>query len=88
MLENLLINRVIHHINKIEYINENQFGFTPQTRTADVVMAVKNFIEPQLEKGRVVFMASLDVREAFDPACWSAIIKGLREVKCTQNLYG
>ena len=56
----------MHHINKIEYINENQFGFTPQKSTTDAAMTVKRFIEPEIERGRVVVMASLDVKEAFD----------------------
>ena len=77
----------MHHINKVEYINENQFGFTPQNSTTDAAMAVKQFIEPELGKGRVVVMASLDVKGAFDAAWWPAILKGLREAKCPQNLY-
>ena len=50
-------------------------------------MAVKQFIEPELEKGRVVVMASLDVKGAFDAAWWPAILKGLREARCPQNHY-
>jgi len=50
-------------------------------------MAVKQFIEPELEKGEVVIMASLDVKNAFDASWWPAIQKGLRDAKCPQNLY-
>jgi len=50
-------------------------------------MAVKQFIDPELESGRVVIMASLDVKGAFDAAWWPAILKGLRDAKCPQNLY-
>ena len=50
-------------------------------------MAVKQFIEPELGKGKVIVMASLDVKGAFDAAWWPAILKGLREAKCPQNLY-
>jgi len=50
-------------------------------------MAVKQFIETELEKGKVVIMASLDVKGAFDAAWWPAILKGLREAKCPRNLY-
>jgi len=32
-------------------------------------------------------MASLDVKGAFDAAWWSAILKGLRVARCSQNLY-
>ena len=50
-------------------------------------MAVKQFIEYELEKGRVAVMASLDVKGAFDAAWWPAILRGLRETKYPQNLY-
>ena len=76
VLEKLLINRIMHNINKIEYINENQFGLTPQKSTTDAAMAVKRFIEPELEKGRVVVVASPDVKGALYAAWWSAILKG------------
>jgi len=48
---------------------------------------VKQFIEPELEKGKVVIMTSLDVKGAFDAAWWLAILQGLRDAKCPKNLY-
>jgi len=45
-------------------------------------MAVKQFIEAELEKGKVVIMASLNVKGAFDAAWWPAILKGLRDAIC------
>jgi hypothetical protein len=32
-------------------------------------------------------MASLDVKGPFDAAWWPAILNGLRNAKCPQNLY-
>jgi hypothetical protein len=66
--EKLLINRFMHYIYRIEYTNDSQCGFTPQKSTIDAAMAVKQFIEPELEKGKVVIKASLDVKGAFDAA--------------------
>jgi len=77
----------MHYIYKIEYINDNQYGFPPEKSTTDAAMAVKQFIEPELEKGKVVIIASLDVKGAFDAAWWPAILKGLRDAKCPRNLY-
>jgi len=37
---------------KIGYLNDNHFGFTPQKSTTDAAMAVKQFIESELERGR------------------------------------
>jgi len=50
-------------------------------------MEARKFIEPQLEKGRILIMVSLDVRGASDAAWWSAILKGLRDAKCPRYLY-
>ena len=82
VLEKLLINRIMHYIYKIEYLNDSQYGFTPQKSATDAAMAVKQFIEPELEKGKVVIMASLDVKGSFDAAWWPAILKGLKDAKC------
>ena len=86
VLEKLLINRIIHYIHKIEYLNDSQYGFTPQKSMTDAAMVVKQFIEPELEKGKVI-MASLDVKDAFDAAVCPSILKGLRDAKCPQNVY-
>jgi len=55
---------------KIEYLNDSQYGYTPQKNMTDADMAVKQFIEQEMEKGKVVIMASLDVNGAFDAAWW------------------
>ena len=41
VLEKLLINRIMHNLYKTEFLNPNQFGFTPQRSTTDVAMTVK-----------------------------------------------
>jgi hypothetical protein len=51
VLEKLLINGIMYFIYKIEYINDSQYGFTPQKSTTDAAMTLKQFIEPELEKG-------------------------------------
>jgi hypothetical protein len=77
----------MHYIYKIKYTNDSQFGFTPQKSTTDAAMAVTQFIEPELDKGKVVIMASLVVKGAFDAAWWPAILKGLIDAIYPQNLY-
>jgi hypothetical protein len=65
----------MHHMHKNRYMNEHQYGFTPQKRTTDAAMAVKEFLEPELIKGKVAIMVSLDVLGAFNAAWWPAILK-------------
>jgi hypothetical protein len=86
VLEKVLINRIMFYIYKIEYINNSQYRFTPQKITIEDT-AVKQFIEPELEKGKVIIMASLDAKGVFDAAWWPAIVMGLRDDQCPQNLY-
>jgi hypothetical protein len=66
----LLIKRIMHHLHKTEFLNDNQYGFTPQNSTTDAAMEVRQYIESQLERGRLVIMASLDVMGAFNSAWW------------------
>ena len=77
----------MHHLYKTKFLNHNQFGFIPQKSTTGTTMTVKQFIGPKLERRRVVIMTSLDIKGAFDVACWPAILRGLREAECPQNLY-
>jgi hypothetical protein len=74
----------MHHLYKTDFLKDNQFGFTPQKITTDATMSVKQFIETELERGRVVIMASIDVKGAFDAAWCLAILKGLIDAKCPQ----
>ena len=60
VLQKLLINIIMRHLYKTEFLNNNQFGFIPQKSTTDAAMTVKQFIGPQLERRRVVTMTSLD----------------------------
>jgi retron-type reverse transcriptase len=85
-LEKLLIKR-IHNLHKTEFLNENQYGFTPQKNTIDATMEARKLMEPQLEKWRLVIMVRLHVRGAFDSAWWAAILNGMQDAKCLQNLY-
>ena len=83
--EKLLIKRIMYHLYNTEFLNDNRYGFTPQKNTTDTEMEARQCIEPQLERGRVVIMASLDVMGAFESAWWPAILKGLRGAKCPEN---
>jgi len=87
VLEKLMSRRIMHYLYKTEFLNNNQYRFTPQKSTVDAAMEVRQFIEPHLERKEIVLIASLDVKGAFDSAWWSAILNGLREAKCPRNLY-
>jgi hypothetical protein len=87
VLEKILINRINHHMYKHELLMGRQFGFTPQKSTTDAARKAKKFIEPVLEKSKLVIMTSLDLQGAFDTAWWPSIIQGLKDSGCPRNLY-
>lgn len=87
MLENALINGIMHHANTNNLLNRNQYGFTPQAGTIDAAMSINDFVEASLEAGQIVVLVSLDVRGAFDAAWWPAILNTLQELHCPRNLY-
>ena len=70
-----------------ELLKDNQCGFTPHKCTTDAAMEAKKFIEPELEKRKVIIMVSLDVEKAFDASRWPSILKGLKDSGCPRNLY-
>jgi len=69
------------------FLNDNQYGFTPQRNTIDAAMAVKSIVEESLNAGEVVILVSLDIRSAFESAWWPNIIKSLQDCRCPKNLY-
>jgi len=58
-----------------------------QKSTTDTDMKAKKFIELELENRKVVIMASLGIKGAFDAAWWPSILNGLKDSECPRNLY-
>jgi len=54
VVEKLLINRINHHMYKNELLTDSQYGFTTQKSTTDAAMEEKIFIEPELEKRKIL----------------------------------
>ena len=73
VLENILINRIMHHMHSNNLMNKNHYGFTPQTSTVDALVALKDFVQESLDDGQYVALISLDVKGSFDTAWWPSI---------------
>ena len=73
VLEKLLINIINHHVFS-HYMNNNQYGFTPQKSTINAAMAVKKVVIEGLTPVDLIVLVSLDVKGAFDAAWWPAIL--------------
>ena len=50
VLDKILIHRIMHHLNKNNLMNRNQFGFTSRKGTTDAILAVKDFIEEGIKQ--------------------------------------
>jgi len=87
VLEKLLINRIKQFLYSNDLMNQNQFGFSPHKSTRDATMAVKDFKEEALTKGKIIVLLSLYVKCAFDAAWWPSILKALKNFRCPSNLY-
>ena len=60
VLEKVLINRINHHIHSHDFMNTDQYGFTPQRSTIDdATMAVKDFVEEGLVAGELIVKGKL-----------------------------
>jgi len=66
VLEKVIVSRINHHVYTNDYINKNQYVFTPQTSTIDAAMAVKDFVVEGFKTGKVATIISLDVEGAFN----------------------
>jgi hypothetical protein len=86
VLDNLLIDRILHNVHSNTGLNNNHYGFIPQIGAVDTVMAVKEIIEENLKQRNYTSVIILDVREAFDGAWWPSILRNLRELKCPKKL--
>ena len=79
VLEKVMINRIKHHVYTNDYINKNQYGFTPQLSTIDAAMAVKDSVEDKFNSGEFTTLVSLDVEGALNSAWWPNILKFLKK---------
>jgi hypothetical protein len=86
-LGKILINIIMHHVYTNNFLNENQFGFTPKKSTTDAAITVKKFVEDGLREGLITILVSLDVQGAFDAARWPRILMTLKDFNCPRNLY-
>ena len=87
IMEKLLISRINYWAYSTNFINTNQYGFTPRRSTVDAAMAVKNIVDEALIAGEVIILVSLDIKTAFDAAWWPNILKSLQDMGCPRNLY-
>ena len=86
VLKKLRVNRIKHFVQRKEHLNCNQYGFTPQKSAIDPTIEVTDYLEEVLGEWQIVTIVTIDVKGAFDSACWPNIMT-LQKHKCPKNLY-
>jgi predicted nucleotide-binding protein (sugar kinase/HSP70/actin superfamily) len=87
IMEKILITIMNYWAYSTNFLNKNQYEFTPQRSTIDAAMAVKVIVDEGLKAGEVIILVSLDIQTAFDSAWWRNILKSLQDYGCPRNLY-
>jgi citrate lyase alpha subunit len=54
----ILINRIMHYLNKNNLMNQNEFGFTPGKSTTDAILAVTDYIEERIKQRDITILMS------------------------------
>jgi len=87
ILKNLLITMINYWAYSTNFLNNNQYGFTPQRSTIDAAMLVKNMVYEGLNAGEVIIPVSLDIQTAFDATWWPNILKSPQDCGCPKSLF-
>ena len=58
IMEKILIIRINYRAYSTNFLNNNRYGFTPQRRTINAAMAVKNIVDEGLKAGEVIILVS------------------------------
>jgi len=85
-MENGLINGINYLSYSTNFLNHNQYGFTPQRSTIGAAIVVNDFVEG-LNVREVITLESLDVKGVFHAAWWPNILKNLQDCGRPKNLY-
>lgn len=86
LLERLITNRLMYHLESTHSSVPNQYGFKNQKSTVLAINSALDIIRTAKTNGDQVIAVSLDIKAAFDRAWWPAIFRRLRDVNCPRNL--
>lgn len=70
--------RIVQHLAETgPNLHRLQFGFRPGMSTNDAILWVKDFVDDELQEGRVALAISLDIANAFNSLPWHCIEEAL-----------
>jgi len=86
VLEKILTNRIMHYIYTNNFLNHNQFRFTPKKSTTDAAMTSKEFVEVGLREGLITILVRPDVKGAFDAVLVAEHTNDPKRLNCPRNI--
>lgn len=91
VLERIILNRLVEYTDGERGLSSNQFGFRKGRSTVDAILSVTRTAEVALQRKRrgirYCAIVTLDVRNAFNSACWDSIAHSLRSLHVPAYLY-
>lgn len=86
LLEKLINQRLIHHLEVNNKLHNQQFGFREGLSTESAIKYLLKEIENNKRNNLHSIFISLDIKGAFDSIHWTDIIKRLTDLKCPDQL--
>lgn len=86
ILEKIVCSRILWSLGQEGKLSRRQYGFTPQRSTEDALYDAITMIRGEVERKRIIAVASLDIEGAFDNAWWPGILKQLIMKECDPYL--
>ena len=80
VLERIMYQRLLWHINRKEGLNKNQHGFLPRRSAENVLINLVEQIKSAWHSKRKVALLSFDIKGAFNAAWWPKAIVALRAI--------
>nr|BAC57910.1 reverse transcriptase [Anopheles gambiae] len=90
-LERIIVQRLNAHIEEVNGLSDDQFGFRSRRSTVDAIQRVVDIVSVARSRnrysGRYCAVVTLDVTNAFNSASWLAIANALQRINTPKYLY-
>lgn len=91
VLERIILNRLVKFTEGVHGLSSNQFGFRKGKSTVEAIQTITRTAEVALQRKRrgirYCAIVTLDVKNAFNSACWDSIARSLQSLNIPVALY-
>lgn len=87
LLEHMVHNRLVPHIEENCYFPDTMYGFRPHLSTQDILLQIKEELLDNLSNHSKQSLLAIDIKGAFDNVTHEAICRGLASTNCGKHMY-